>query len=158
MRHSIVIQTCIFAFGALGCASGRGAVPPIDAVALSAVTSVYLGDFGSEDGASLIKERVRLGLAEGKPFKIVESASVADAILSGAVSIQKENANGEVNYSGSGILHLVQRATQKMIWAHEYRDRRWIAPPTETNRAAVAARVANQMVDDLSKSTENKHP
>lgn len=73
---------------------------------------------------------------------MVENQDRADALLIGTAGVDRRTYEGTTNYSGSGLLRLVETKTQKTIWAHEY-ERGFIFG------GSVSTRVAKQMADQL---------
>lgn len=115
-----------------------------DPVALSAVHTILLGDFGSTEGSDLVREKVRLLLLNSKRFTLVDVADRADAVLTGAAGIDRRTDQGTTHYAGTGLLRLVETKSQRTIWAHEYK-RGFVFG------GSVSTRVAKQMVDQLLK-------
>lgn len=113
-----------------------------DHAALASVRTIYLGDFGSTEGADLVREKIRLRLLNSQRFAVVETSEKADAVLAGSVGIDRSTTNGTTDYAGIGLLRLVDQRTQKTIWAHEYTRGYMLS-------GSVSTRVANQMVDQL---------
>lgn len=134
----MIVACCVL----VACA-GRGHVEiPPDPAALAQVHAIYLGDFGTEDGADLVREKVRERLMTSKRFAVVESADKADAILTGSAGVEETARRGTTGFAGTGLLRLVDARSQKTIWAHEYRRGFMFG-------GSVSTRVANQMVDQL---------
>ena len=77
MRRLILICTVALS----GCASMRPATIPTDSVALAQVRKIFLGDFGSLDGAEIVREKVRVLLLSSTRFEVVEREELADAVL-----------------------------------------------------------------------------
>ncbi len=139
------MRSFIFALAVLSASAcaGRGHVDiQPDPVALAAVHSIYLGDFGIGDGSDLVREKVRARLIASSRFSVAESPDKADAILTGSAGVDKSTTRGTTDYSGTGLLRLVDAKTQKTIWGHEYRRGFMFG-------GSVSTRVANQMVDQL---------
>ena len=124
------------------CATLRPPSVPTDTVALSSVHRLFLGDFGSQESSSLVKEKVRLLLLNSTRFQLVEREELADAVLTGSVGVSHSLEDGTSSYSGSGLLRLVRRSDGRTIWAHQHRA-------SLTLTASASSRVANQMVAQL---------
>ena len=127
----------------------RPATIPTDSVALAQVRQIFLGDFGSLDGAEIVREKVRVLLLSSTRFEVVEREELADAVLKGSVGVSQDVSEGTSSYSGIGLLRLVGRVSERTIWAHEHR-----AGLTLTQSAS--SRVANQMVAELHKAAETR--
>lgn len=113
-----------------------------DQHALAGIRSIYLGSFGGGDGADLVREKLRVILLNSGRFEVVENQDRADALLIGTAGVDRRTYEGTTNYSGSGLLRLVDTKTQKTIWAHEY-ERGFVFG------RSVSTRVAKQMADQL---------
>lgn len=129
----------------VGCASSthRLAFAP-DQRALAGIRSIYLSDFGGGDGADLVREKLRVRLFNSGRFEVVEIPDRAGAVLAGSAGVVKRLDEGTTDYSGTGLLRLVDTKTQKTIWAHEYQRGFMFG-------GSVSTRVANQMADQLLK-------
>lgn len=111
---------------------------------LASIKSIYLGDFGSEQGADLVREKLRIRLTNSGRFEVVELPDYADAILTGSAGVDESLYEGTSRYRGTGVLRLINTKTQKTVWAHEYQRGFAIGGSATT-------RVANQMADQLLK-------
>lgn len=130
---------------AFGCAARAPVAVGLDPQALAAVRTVFLGDFGREESADIVKEKLRMKLMQSDRFSIVESEAVADAVLTGSVGVSKSQSNGTSEFSGIGLLRLVDRRSQRTIWTHQYRG-------TLNLTQSASSRVANQMAEQLLKA------
>jgi len=121
----------------------RHTLPP-DYSTLEGVRFIYLGDLGNEEGADLIREKMRVRLLNSGRFEIVENPERADAVLTGSAGVEKRLHDGTTSYHGEGLLRLIDTKTQKTIWAHEYQRGFMFG-------GSVSTRVADQMTDQLLK-------
>ena len=135
----------------VGCASGRRISLPTDQGALSKVNAIHLGDFGSGNGSALVREKIRLRLLESKRFDVVESADRADASLVGSAGVETASTSESIQQLEFGLLRLVDRASQKTIWAHEYQRPRLVMVVGD-----VSSRVADQMTEQLLKEAGSR--
>jgi hypothetical protein len=78
--------------------------------ALRAITKIFLGDFGNGEGADLVREKVRLRLARSERFSVVESADMADAVMTGSAGVDRSyhsvvsgSTTGGVSGTGSTV-------------------------------------------------------
>lgn len=115
------------------------------------VKRIYIGDLGNEEGAGVVREKIRLRLAKAVRFSVVEAPQNADAVLTGVAGVERRyySSGGDLqtSYAGMGILRLVDVKTKETIWNFEYKRGRmaW-------NESA-SSRVANQVIDKLLKDT-----
>ncbi len=142
------------AIGALALAVGCARLPPkasavVDATALSGVRSAFLGSFGSGESASEARERMRVELLKSTRFAVAESETAADAVLSGAVGLSQTMRDGSTHYRPFGVLRLVLRQNDRVVWLHEFSDRRRIAPPIESDPAPLLKMMVAQFSERL---------
>jgi hypothetical protein len=131
--------------------SGHNVVPlaPDATNRLSAVKSMYIDVLGSDDGAGLVREKIRARLAASGVVKVVETREKADAVLTGTAGVETSQYKGTTDYAGYGILRLVDVKTDEAIWSYEYRRGFMLG-------GSVSSRVANQAVDQLLKDAGHK--
>ena len=115
-----------------------------DRGALSSVRTIFLGDFGTTEGSDIVREKIRILLLNSGRFALVDSADMADAILTGAAGIDRGTHEGTTVYAGIGLLRLVETRSQRIIWSHEYKRGFMFG-------GSVSTRIAKQMVDQLLK-------
>jgi hypothetical protein len=136
--------TAAFAIFVVGCASS--ASPPEIFPGLINVKRIYIANLGNEDGAGLVREKIRLGLVRSQRFEVVEVPDDADAILTGVAGVERRytgsQGNLQTHYSGLGVLRIVELKTRQTIWTFEYK--RGFGGPL-----SVSSRVANQLVNKL---------
>ncbi len=130
-----------------------------DLTALASVRSIYIEDLShNEDshiveGSDLVKEKIQGRLTQSGRFSVVDVPEQADASLTGVAGFQRwyfgmesfYGLEGSLNtqYSGIGMLRLLNSQTKQPIWTHEYET--GLLHPTKS----VADRVADQVVDKL---------
>lgn len=134
------------------CASGGHNVVPLAPDAanrLAAVKFIYIDVLGSDDGAGLVREKIRARLAVCVAVKVVETREKADAVLTGTAGVETSQSRGTTDYAGYGILRLVEVKTDETIWSYEYKRGFMLA-------GSVSSRVANQVVDHLLKDAGYK--
>ena len=151
-RKLVVPLLCLVA---VACATRRVTVnpqPEPNRQALAAVRAIYLGDFGSGEGANLVRERVRFRLLQATRFTAVESAGQADAVLTGEAGVERRITEGMTYYLDRSLLRLIDAKTQETIWIHEYRDEHRLIRSEDMNIGGASTRAANQIVDELLKA------
>src|SRR5438093_12012682 len=100
---------------------------------LANVRRIYIGSLGNEEGADLVREKIRLRLSKTERFSVVERPESADAILTGVAGVVRTTApvstntatgdvsGGGTGFSGVGVLRLVDLKTDETIWVFEYK-------------------------------------
>jgi hypothetical protein len=119
---------------------------------LPQICSLYIDELGRESGADIIRERIRGRLERSSRFQIVQSATSADAILTGAAAIEQHTyvheGTGGSHWRGAGLFRVVDAATGQTIWNFEYRPAfEW----SFRNRSAsdrVAEKTVQQLLND----------
>lgn len=143
----------------LGCKStGTTAPPPPVNPAdprLAKVHAVFLGDFGGQEGSALVREKIRASLAQWGRFRPVESATAAEAVLTGVagfevnpIPVQGENgyvSGGGEDYRGLALLRIVESASGETLWRFEYRRH-------TGGDSSASSRVAIQFTEDLKRA------
>ena len=145
----------------LGCHRTFGIPTDIvqDLPALASVRSVYIEDLthGEDphlvEGSDEVREKIMEKLAKSGRFSIVDSPEQADAALTGVAGFQRwyfgmesfYGLEGSLNtqYSGIGMVRLLDSKTKRPIWTHEYET--GFFHPTQS----VVDRVADQFADQL---------
>lgn len=113
-----------------------------DTAQLVKIKKIYLGDLGKEEGADLVKEKLRLRLMKSERFVVVETPEEADAVLTGVAGYGSDN-------SGLGALRLVNPNTKTTIWGFEYKPGRSVF-----GGGSASTRVAEKTVEQLLKDTK----
>lgn len=120
--------------------------------ALSHVNTVYVDSLGTDEGAGMVSEKIRLRLMKSKRFSVVEVPEKSDAILKGVAGVQQSVRGGGYVYKGNGsssvrtdyagyaVLRLMDAHTSKLIWSFEY---------NESCRGSVSSCVADATVEEL---------
>ena len=127
--------------------------------ALASVKTIYVEDLShGEDpllveGSDLVRETILARLSQSKRFSVVDAPDKADATLTGVAGFQRwyfgmesfYGLEGSLNtqYSGVGMVRLLDSKTKEPIWTHEYET--GLFHPTQS----VIDRVANQVTDKL---------
>ncbi len=93
-------------------------------------------------------------LLESGRFRLVESEEGADAVLTGSVGVSRSTSKGSTDFAGIGLLRLIERRSQKTIWAHQYRGRLTL---TQSASSRVADQMAEQLLSDASGSVPPLH-
>ena len=158
VRAITVLALCLLLWG---CHRTFGVPTEIvqDLPALASVRSVYLDDLAhGEDphlveGSDLVKDKIREKLVQSGRFTIVDTPEQADAALTGVAGFQRwyfgmeafYGLEGSLNtqYSGIGMVRLLDSKTNQPIWTHEYET--GFFHPTQS----VVDRVADQVADKL---------
>src|SRR2546428_12698850 len=86
---------------------------------LNAIKNIYLGDFGSGEGADLVREKVRVLLSKSDRFAVVKVAETADGILTGSAGADRTYNRDGTSLHGYRVLRLVERKSQQAIWFFE---------------------------------------
>lgn len=131
-----------------GCASavqvgGTRAFAP-DLQAIAEIRTVFVGDFGNIESADLVREKFRMRLLQSNRFGLVEKEELADAIVTGSAGVSRRISEGETELSGVGLLRMIDRKSQRTIWAYEYHR-------SYSGSLSITTRVADQMADNLMK-------
>jgi len=121
---------------------------------LASVHKIYLGSFGTREGADLIKEKIRLRLIKSKRFAVVERQDQADAVLMGSAHIQESyygsysgsSGSGGTQYSATGVLRLVSVKNSETVWLFEY--------VSGHRHGSASSAVADRTVDKLLKDAQ----
>ena len=108
---------------------------------LSSIKKIYIGDFGYDENADIVREKVRIRLAKSSRFTIVEHEENADAVLMGAVRLPENMAQN------AAVLRLIDRKSDATIWTFEYKNGFFIGN--------ASTRVADQLVKKLLKDVED---
>ena len=124
-----------------GCASNEFDLAT-DYAALSAVKSIYVSDFGDDDGSNLVREKLLVRLINSRRFSVAETESSADALLVGSAGVSERISDGNTDYSGNGLLRLIDVNSRATIWGHQYRRSFMLV-------GSVSSKVANQFADQL---------
>jgi len=162
MRYTSILFLCCW----LAACQSLQAHPPhstLDGPALASVRSIYLDDFGREEGADLleksgvVRDHISKGLANSGRFSVVQDLEQADAILTGLAGVELWYHGMEGYYGmegdmdnhelGVGTLRLLDAKTKQPIWTHEY-ETGLLSP-----KQSVAERVADQVVNTLVQDT-----
>jgi hypothetical protein len=154
VRHLALTATIIvLCCSLISCASRSGASAPEpveEFPGLVKIKKIYIANLGNEEGAGLVREKLRLRLAKTARFSVVEVPEEADAILTGVAGVERSyyGSGGDLqtHYAGIGILRLVDGKTKDTIWTFEYKRSR--GRPT-----SVSTKVADQTIDKLLKDT-----
>jgi hypothetical protein len=82
---------------------------------------LYLAPLGSGEGASLIREKLRVALLQGHRWKVTEDSATADAILTGTASNVDGQTKGTTDYAGTAVVRLVASTSKQVLWLFEYK-------------------------------------
>lgn len=131
-------------------------VPPraqlADVPAVQSVHTVFLGSFGDSELAKEVRERLRAELLRNGRFSPVDAETGADATITGSVGVSKSEVDGYSNFRAHGLLRMVQRGSGRVIWMHEYRDARKIAPIIEDDPSVQVRLLVGQFSQQLQKA------
>jgi hypothetical protein len=128
---------------------------------LAEIKRIYIGDLGREEGADLVREKIRARLMKSDRFIVVETQETADAVLTGVAGVQRRHhssihtnpstgdvyGSGGTSYSGVGVLRLVDNKSQETIWVYEYKR--------GFGFGSASSRVADKTVDKLLKDVKD---
>jgi hypothetical protein len=130
------------------------------AAKLANIRKIYIGDFGREEGADLVREKIRIRLMKSERFRVVERVEAADAVLTGVAGAVRTyhssvgpDGNGNVqgdggtSFSGLGVLRLVDLKTDETVWVYEYKRGIGLV-------GSVTGRVADKTVEQLLKDAQ----
>jgi len=122
---------------------------------LREVKTLFLGDFGTQEGGDLVREKIRNALEVWGRFRPIESTEGADAIVTGVAGFERNPrpvqaspgniSGGGEDYRGLAILRIVDARSRETLWRFEYRRH------SGGDRSA-SSRVAIQFIDDLKKA------
>lgn len=101
---------------------------------LASVRKIYITELGREEGADLVREKIRVELMKSGRFTVLEKPDGADALLTGVAGVAVSHSSnvsgnartglhgsGVTSYAGLGVLRLVDRRTDSTIWMFEYK-------------------------------------
>jgi hypothetical protein len=109
---------------------------------LGQIRTIYIEELGAEDGSDLVREKIRLELSKTDRFTVVERPDQADAVLRGTAGVASPQRQGTTRYSGTGVLRLVERETERTVWVFEY-------IPSTGGPRSVSTKVAQELVTYL---------
>ena len=143
-----------------------------DLPALASVRSIYVEDLthGEDphlvEGSGEVREKIMEKLAKSGRFSIVDSLEQADAALTGVAGFQRwyfgmeafYGLEGSLNtqYSGIGMVRLLDSKTKQPIWTHEYET--GFFHPTQTVVDRVADQVAEKLLSAASHADSQNFP
>jgi hypothetical protein len=99
---------------------------------MRSIRTVYLGSFGESWESSAVRGYFRVEILRLGRFTLTASAETADATITGSVGVSRLSDRGPSDYKAFGVLQMVQRSSGRLVWMHEYRDRRLVAPPMDS--------------------------
>ena len=141
---------------------------------LDSIHKIYIDNLGESESSALIREKLRAKLVNSGRFEVVESASDADAIMTGAAHVDKTQVGSissdstgiygreGASYNGQGVIRLVSTSTKETIWIYEYKSnakmRRFIPmmPPPASASGDVAGKTVKQLLKDAGMSKKKK--
>lgn len=124
--------------------------------ALANIKKIYIASLGNEEGAGLVRERIRLRLAKSMRMSVVENPDQADAALMGVAGVETtysgSGGNLRMRRSGAAALRLVNVKTRDTVWTYEY-EGGYGGPQFRASSgvSSVANGIADRMVDKLLK-------
>ena len=122
-----------------------------DTARLAEIRTIYVDELGTDQGSSLIREKIRVRLMESGRFRVTENPDKADAILTGAAGVYSStygtNGDTHTSYRGRGVLRLVDRETEEVIWFLEI-GRSW-------GWGSASTKVAKKTVKELLEAAES---
>jgi len=126
--------------------------------ALVNVKKIYISELGREEGADLVREKIRVELMKSGRFTVVEKPDGADAILTGVAGVEARHfsnvsgnattgvyGSGGTSYAGVGVLRLVDPKTEVTIWLFEYK--RGFSFGSASSR--VARKTVEKLLEDM---------
>lgn len=90
-----------------------------DHARLKEIKTIYVDQLGSEEGADLVREKIKLRLLKSKRFTLVEDRDAADAILSGAAGLPRRWNGVPVPVA---VLRLIDPRTKETLWIYEHKS------------------------------------
>jgi len=129
------------------------------AAKLANIRKIYIASLGNEEGSDLVREQIRLRLVKTERFSVVERPESADAVLTGVAGVARSTSGlstnsvtgavsgGRTDFSGVGVLRLVDTKTDETLWVYEYKS-------SGFSLSASSGRVADKTVDQLLKDAK----
>ena len=116
------------------------------------IHKIYIADLGREEGADLVREKIRVRLMKSGRFSVVERPESADAVLTGVAGVVRSyDDDGSTSFAGMGVLRLVDLKTDETIWVFEYK--RGFGFGSASNR--VADKGVEKLLKDATPSAKN---
>jgi len=138
-RFALLAALCLQA----ACATaGQGKTSTIAPVPLMASRTIFLSSLGSDEGANLIREKLRASLLRGQRWRVTEDSIRADVILAGSASNVDGQNRGTTDFAGTAILRLISQASKEALWLFEYQRGMCFS-------CSVSSRVSNQIFQAL---------
>ncbi len=131
---------------------------------LAGIHKIYIDQLGSEQGADLVREKIRLRLIKSARFQVVEAPEEADAVLTGVAGVERRRFSsissdsagrvsgvGGTSYAGLGVLRLIVGKTKQTIWIYEYKRGLSL---TLSASSRVAEKTVTQLLKDAKAASE----
>lgn len=134
----------------LVCAGGQGpriARAPVERVA--EVRAVFIGTFGRTPDAEAARAEMRVALEREARFVVVESAQLADAMITGEVVVRRASSGRPKDLRAYGELRMVRPDGGRVFWRHVYEPRDVEPQTIETTPTELIRRMVQQFSDDL---------
>lgn len=129
----------------------RGGVPAQSAVTMAQVKKVCVGSLGNKQGASELREKLIERLRKSHDVQVVESASDADAVISGSGEIwvkghylasPRSSRYGEVAIYGGALSVELKGKGDETLWSY-------LVTPSKFHWGTVAEDLADQVTKKL---------
>ena len=160
MTKPTILATIVVLSSLFGCASrDKTSVPQTieEYPALTNIKNIYIASLGNEEGAGLVRERIRLRLAKSTRIVVVETPGQADAVLMGVAGVERQysgsSGNLRTRYASTAVLRLVNVKTSETLWRFEYSSDGGGPRPFGgfTSVSSISNSVADRTVDKLLK-------
>lgn len=144
------------------------------------VKKIYVDVLGDGDQAEIVREKLKIRLAEKGQFQIVENYSEADAVLSGTLTLEKDitssggggtvvtggkktttvitNNGSNTNSMFIGVFRLRDAKTGDDLWIYDFSHRKLFGIFSQANRSSsdaynqVAKRTVKKLLEAVEKS------
>jgi hypothetical protein len=97
---------------------------PLAPATLATSRTMFLSSLGTDPGATVIREKLRVSLIQGQRWRVTEDSARADVILFGSASNVSGQSEGTTNFAGTAVLRLVSSVSTETVWMFEY-QRGW---------------------------------
>jgi tetratricopeptide (TPR) repeat protein len=129
---------------------------PQGAQRLQDVRRIYVGSFGAEEGAEVIRTKVITRLVKTGRFEVVQSADQADAILTGASYVSRTerysaNGSGGTHYHATAGVQLINK-NQNILWADDTSSGGF----SRSASSSLADRIVNDLLKAIAKEVKPK--
>lgn len=140
---------------------------------LDSIRKIYIDNLGDSDSSALIREKLRARLVQSGRFEVVESKEDADAVLTGAASVNASqsgkistDASGNVSgasgtiYAPLGVVRLLSVKSPSTVWIYEYKPKmsfkNFVPMGAIFSNPSASGKFADKVVQQLLKDADYK--